>query len=73
MAIIVQKFGGTSVSNAEQIRRAAKRIIERMQAGYQVCVVASARGHQIEDLMRDARELNPNPNASAPTPIGCRA
>jgi len=61
MAIIVQKFGGTSLSNAEQIRRAAKRIIERMQAGYQVCVVASARGHQIEDLLRDARELNPNP------------
>jgi aspartate kinase len=61
MAIIVQKFGGASVSNAEQIRRAAKRVIERMQAGYQVCVVASARGHQIEELVRDAKELNPNP------------
>jgi aspartate kinase len=61
MAIIVQKFGGASVSNAEQIRRAAKRVIERMQAGYQVCVVASARGHQIDELVRDAKELNPNP------------
>ena len=61
MAIIVQKFGGTSVANAEQIRRAAKRVIERMQAGYQVCVVASARGNQIEELVRDAKELNPNP------------
>lgn len=61
MAIIVQKFGGTSVGNAEQIRRAAKRVVERMQAGYQVCVVASARGHQIEELVRDAKELNPNP------------
>jgi len=61
MAIIVQKFGGTSVANAEKIRRAAKRVIERMQAGNQVVVVASARGHQTEELMRDALELNPNP------------
>jgi len=61
MAIIVQKFGGASVANAEKIRRAAKRVIERMQAGYQVVVVASARGHQTEELMRDALELNPNP------------
>lgn len=61
MAIIVQKFGGTSVANAEQIRRAAKRVVERMQAGYQVCVVASARGNQIDELVRDAKELNPNP------------
>jgi aspartate kinase len=61
MAIIVQKFGGTAVANAERIRRAAKRVIEKMLAGYQVVVVASARGHQTEELMRDALELNPNP------------
>jgi aspartate kinase len=61
MAIIVQKFGGTSVANAEKIRRAARRVIERMQAGYQVVVVASARGHQTDELVRDALELNPNP------------
>jgi len=61
MAIIVQKFGGTSVANAEQIRRTAQRIIDRMKAGFQVCVVAPARPHQIEELLRDARELNPNP------------
>jgi len=61
MAIIVQKFGGTSVANAEQIRRAAGRAIERMQAGYQVCMVAASRKHQIDELVRDAKELNPNP------------
>jgi aspartate kinase len=61
MAIVVQKFGGTSVANADKIRHAAKRVIERMQAGYQVVVVASARGQQTEELMRDALELNPNP------------
>jgi aspartate kinase len=61
MAIVVQKFGGAAVANAEQIRRAAKRVIDRMKAGYQVVVVTSARGHQIDELMRDALELNPNP------------
>jgi aspartate kinase len=61
MATIVQKFGGTSVANAEKIRRAARRVIERMQAGYQVVVVASARGQQTDELVRDALELNPNP------------
>jgi aspartate kinase len=61
MAIIVQKFGGTSVANAEKIRRAARRVLERRQAGYQVVVVASARGHQTDELVRDAFELNPNP------------
>jgi aspartate kinase len=61
MAIIVQKFGGASAANAEQIRRAAKRVIDRMQAGYQVCVVASARGNQIDELLHEAKELNPNP------------
>ncbi len=61
MAIIVQKFGGTSVENAERIRRAARRVIERKQAGCQVVVVASARGQQTDELVRDALELNPNP------------
>ena len=61
MAIIVQKFGGTSIANAEKIRRAARRVIEKKQAGYQVVVVASARGQQTEELIRDALELNPNP------------
>jgi len=61
MAIIVQKFGGTSVADAEKIRRAARRVIERKQAGYQVVVVASARGRQTDELVRDALELNPTP------------
>ena len=61
MAIVVQKFGGTSVADAKRIRRAAKRVIEKMQAGKQVVVVASARGQQTDELVRDALELNPNP------------
>jgi aspartate kinase len=61
MAIIVQKFGGTSVADAEKIRRAAKRVIETARKGYAVVVVASARGKQTDELVADALELNPNP------------
>jgi len=61
MAIIVQKFGGTSVADAQKIRRAAKRVIKTVQSGFGVVVVASARGHQTDELIADALELNPNP------------
>lgn len=61
MAVIVQKFGGTSVADAEKIRRAAKRAIDAFKAGNQVVVVASARGKQTDQLIADAMELNENP------------
>jgi aspartate kinase len=61
MAIIVQKFGGTSVANAEKIKRAAQRVIKHIKEGYSVVVVASARGQQTDELIADALELNPDP------------
>ena len=61
MAIIVQKFGGTSIADAKKIRRAAERAITAVKNGYQVVVVASARGKQTDRLVADALELNPNP------------
>jgi aspartate kinase len=61
MAIVVQKYGGTSVADAEKIRRAARRVVERTRAGDCVVVVASARGKQTDQLVADALELNPNP------------
>jgi aspartate kinase len=61
MPIIVQKFGGTSVADAEKIRRASQWVINAVKAGFQVVVVASARGHQTDELIKDAMELNPNP------------
>ncbi|MCD4831198.1 MAG: aspartate kinase [Anaerohalosphaeraceae bacterium] len=61
MGIIVQKFGGTSVADAEKIRRAAQKAIDTQQQGNQVVVVASARGKQTDQLVADAMELNPNP------------
>jgi len=61
MSIIVQKFGGTSVADAEKIRLAARRVIKAVEKGFEVVVVASARGKQTDLLVADALELNPNP------------
>jgi len=61
MNILVQKYGGTSVADAEKIRRAAQRAIKAAESGYGVVVVASARGKQTDQLVRDALEINPNP------------
>jgi len=61
MSIVVQKFGGTSVADAEKIRKAAGRAISAVKDGKQVVVVASARGKQTDVLVADALELNPNP------------
>ena len=61
MAIVVQKFGGTSVADAEKIRKAAGRALKSHKEGNQVVVVASARGKQTDQLVADAIELNPNP------------
>ncbi|MEI6541257.1 MAG: aspartate kinase, partial [Planctomycetota bacterium] len=51
MAVIVQKFGGTSVANAEKIRGAASRAVAAKRRGYDVVVVVSARGHKTDDLV----------------------
>ncbi len=61
MPIVVQKFGGTSVADAQKIRRAAARAADTFNKGNQVVVVASARGKQTDQLVADARQLNPNP------------
>jgi len=61
MTIVVQKFGGTSVADAEKIRRAARRAIKEVENGNHVVVIASARGKQTDQLVADALELNPNP------------
>jgi len=61
MGVLVQKFGGTSVANAEKIKRAAERALKAHREGNQVVVVASARGKQTDHLIADAFEINPNP------------
>ena len=51
MALIVQKFGGTSVANPERIRLVANRIAQAKQAGHQVVVTVSAMGHTTDELL----------------------
>lgn len=60
MGLIVQKFGGTSVADADRIRHVAKLITDTYRAGNQVVVVLSAQGDTTDDLIEKAREINPN-------------
>jgi aspartate kinase len=63
MPLIVQKFGGTSVANAEKIRAAARRAIRAQQQGNQVVMVVSAMGHQTDHLVDLAKQVSDNPSA----------
>lgn len=59
MGLIVQKFGGSSVANAERVFNVAHRIIETYEAKNRVVVVVSAQGDTTDDLIEKAREINP--------------
>lgn len=61
MALIVCKFGGTSVASPDRIQKVAKRLIARKQAGNDVVAVVSAMGKTTDELVGLARALNPNP------------
>ncbi|WP_165246553.1 aspartate kinase [Paludisphaera soli] len=63
MALLVQKFGGTSVADSDKILAAARRAIQAHQRGDQVLVVVSARGHTTDELVALAREINDRPPA----------
>ena len=60
--IIVQKFGGTSVGNAERIRNVAKRIIATKREGNKVVVVVSAMGDTTDDLIEKAYDISIRPS-----------
>ncbi|MCI9679570.1 MAG: aspartate kinase [Oscillospiraceae bacterium] len=59
MSLIVQKFGGSSVRDAQRIRNVAGIIADAYRAGNQVMVVLSAQGDTTDDLIEKAREINP--------------
>ncbi len=61
--IVVMKFGGTSVAGAEQIRRAAGRIVSAREAGNKVVAVLSARGKTTDELVAQALEISERPVA----------
>lgn len=59
MALIVQKFGGSSVADAEKVKNVASRVVETAKDGNQVVVVVSAQGDTTDDLIEKAMEINP--------------
>jgi len=60
MSLIVQKFGGSSVADADKVRNVARIITETYRKGNQVVVVLSAQGDTTDDLIEKAKEINPN-------------
>ncbi|MEV4432178.1 aspartate kinase [Streptomyces sp. NPDC049555] len=61
MGLVVQKYGGSSVADAEGIKRVAKRIVEAKKNGHQVVVVVSAMGDTTDELIDLAGQVSPMP------------
>ena len=62
MAFIVQKFGGSSVADAEKLQRVAGIVADTYADGNDVVVVLSAQGDMTDELIEKAAEINPNPS-----------
>ena len=62
MAIIVQKFGGSSVADAAKVNNVANRVVDTYRGGNSVVVVVSAQGDTTDDLIDKAHEINPSPS-----------
>jgi aspartate kinase len=63
VALVVQKYGGSSVADADGIKRVAQRIVGTRKAGHQVVVVVSAMGDSTDELHDLARQVSPLPPA----------
>lgn len=63
MGLVVQKFGGSSLKDAERVMEAARKAIRAKHAGYQVIVVVSAQGSTTDDLIAKAAEITAQPSA----------
>ena len=62
MDLIVQKYGGSSVADAEKIKNVSHRIVHTREAGYQVIVVVSAMGDTTDNLVKLAYQINAHPD-----------
>lgn len=62
MGLIVQKFGGSSVANAERVMNVAKIVTDTYREGNDVVVVVSAQGDTTDDLIDKAHEINEHPS-----------
>jgi aspartate kinase len=60
--MVVMKFGGTSVADAERLKRAAQRIVAKREAGHRVVAVLSARGKTTDELIEMAEEVSSSPD-----------
>lgn len=60
--LIVKKFGGSSVANAERVMNVARIVTDSYREGHEVVVVVSAQGDTTDDLIEKAREIDPNAN-----------
>lgn len=60
MALIVKKFGGSSVANAQRVENVARIVTDEYKKGNGVVVVVSAQGDTTDDLIAKAKEINPN-------------
>jgi aspartate kinase len=63
MRLVVQKYGGTSVGDAERIQKVAQRLIETQREGARVVAVVSAMAGVTDNLVKLAHEVSPNPTA----------
>ncbi len=61
VSVIVQKYGGSSVSDANSIKRVARRIVETRRAGHDVCVIVSAMGDSTDELLDLAKQVTSDP------------
>ena len=61
MAIVVQKYGGSSVADVQKLRQVAQRIVQTRQQGHDVVVVVSAMGDTTDELLAMAKQVSPNP------------
>ncbi|HVE82170.1 MAG TPA: aspartate kinase [Myxococcales bacterium] len=61
MSIVVQKFGGSSVAGVEKIRKVARKVKEKRDAGHQLVVVVSAMGDTTDELLALAKQVSPDP------------
>jgi len=63
VALVVQKYGGSSVADAACVKRVAQRIVDTKKDGYDVVVVVSAMGDSTDELIELAQQVSPNPPA----------
>jgi aspartate kinase len=61
VGLVVQKYGGSSVADADGVKRVARRIVDTKKAGHDVCVVVSAMGDTTDDLIDLAKQVSPLP------------